>query len=68
MTRLFSSALFVLMPWLALAAGAETPPQPVEVSAWGMIVFGVVFLTMVLGFLGFIWWKERSRKQQEKKS
>jgi hypothetical protein len=33
-----------------------------------MIIFAVVFFGMVFGFLGFIWWKERARKQASSKA
>ena len=66
----FWSVIFVaLMPLIALAADVDTPPPPpADVSAWGLIIFLIVFFGMVFGFLGFIWWKERARKQESSKS
>ena len=64
MARLISGIWFVLMPLLAIAADVDAPPpQPVDVSPWGMILFAIIFVGMIVGFIGYVWWKERSKKQ-----
>ncbi|HJQ62525.1 MAG TPA: hypothetical protein VJ834_06665 [Burkholderiales bacterium] len=69
MAKLWSVIFVALMPLLARAAEVDAPPPPpADVSAWGMIIFAVVFFGMVFGFLGFIWWKERARKQASSKA
>lgn len=69
MARFLSGLFLVLVPVLARAADVDAPPpQPVDVSPWGMIIFGAIFVGMIVGFIAFVWWKERQRKQQDSQS
>jgi hypothetical protein len=65
MARIFSGILFALLPLIAQAAVDEAapPPPPVDASPWGMIIFGIIFFGMIIGFIAYVWWKERERKQ-----
>lgn len=64
MARYFAAVTLFLMPLLARAADVDVPPPPpADVSPWGMIIFGLLFIGMIVGFGAFIWYKERARKQ-----
>lgn len=68
MASYLSGVLLLLLPALTGAADVEPPPPPTDVSPWGLIIFALVFLGMVVGFGFFIWMKERARKQNETRS
>lgn len=63
MARYFAAVTLFLMPLLGRAADVDAPPPPADVSPWGMIIFGLLFIGMIVGFGAFIWYKERARKQ-----
>jgi len=67
MARYYSAVFFALMPLLARAApeDAAPPPPPADVSPWGLIIFSIIFVGMVVGFGIFIWHKERTRKHKD---
>jgi hypothetical protein len=68
MGRYLSGVLLLLLPVLVRAADVEPPAAPSDVSPWGLIIFAVVFLGMVVGFAIFIWLKERARKHNQTRS
>lgn len=69
MTRVLSGVFAFLLPFLAYSAdlSSEAAP-PADVSVWPMIIVAFLFVAMIGGFLFYIWWKERERKQRESKS
>lgn len=64
MSRYLAAVTFALLPLIARAADVESPPPPpADVSPWGIIIFGVIFIGMIVGFGVYMWYRERSRKQ-----
>jgi hypothetical protein len=54
-----SSSLFAA----AKEMGAEIPPSETVDMVW-VIVFGVVFVGMIIGFFIYLWHTEKSRKAE----
>jgi hypothetical protein len=53
--------LLTSLPVLADEAAVVTAPQ-VDADPTAMILFAVVFVAMIGGFAGYIWLKEREKK------
>lgn len=60
----------VLVPLLvACSAYAQDeavggPPSETVSMVW-VVVFGVIFIGMIVGFLAYMWWNERNKKGDE---
>ena len=67
MSRLALAALSLLVT-AAHAADDAVSSAPVEtVSVVYVIVFGVVFVGMIVGFFAYLWWNETRRKPEDNK-
>ncbi|OGA50754.1 MAG: hypothetical protein A3G24_24655 [Betaproteobacteria bacterium RIFCSPLOWO2_12_FULL_62_13] len=66
MTKFLSALFLFVMSAFAHAAdvSADTPPTP-EADPTAIIVFAIIFVGMIAGFAGFVWWKERERRRRE---
>lgn len=67
MKKLISGMMLLLtsLPVLADEATVVTAPQ-VDADPTAMILFAVVFVAMIGGFAGYIWMKEREKKDTTK--
>jgi hypothetical protein len=64
MNRYFAAVTLALLPLIVRAADVESPPPPpADVSPWGIIIFGVLFFGMIVGFGVYMWYRERNGKQ-----
>jgi len=65
MKKLISGISLMLpaLPALADEAVAVTAPQ-VEANPMGLIIFAVLMVGMIGGYVGYIWMKERANKDQ----
>jgi protein-S-isoprenylcysteine O-methyltransferase Ste14 len=67
MLKLLSAVTLFLMSSSLFAAakemGAEIPPSETVDMVW-VIVFGVVFVGMIIGFFIYLWHTEKSRKAE----
>lgn len=71
MSRLLSTIVLFLMSGSAYAAAqdmdAAATAAPAEtVDLIYVIIFGVLFVAMIVGFFVYLWWLERKRKPGEK--
>ena len=65
MNKIFSGLMLMLMSFSALAqddAAVIVAPK-VDADPTGMIVFAVVFVALIGGYVGYIWVKERKRNR-----
>lgn len=44
--------------------GASIPPADTVAVVW-VVVFGVIFVGMIVGFFVYLWWKERNRNDDD---
>lgn len=62
-----SRYLLALVPYLVACSvyaqdeGASGPLAETVSIVW-VIVFGILFVGMIVGFFVYLWWKERQRK------
>jgi len=63
MSRYLSALLLMLVACSAYAQYemAEGPPAETVSMVW-VVVFGVIFVGMIVGFLAYMWWNERKKK------
>ena len=65
MNKLGSALFLSLLPFLAYAAVQEAaPPSAADASPWGMIIFVILFVGMIVGFFVYMWVKDRSQKRE----
>ncbi len=57
------SLMLPALPALADEAVAVTAPQ-VDANPMGLIIFAVLMVAMIGGYVGYIWMKERANKDQ----
>ncbi|MBI3043052.1 MAG: hypothetical protein HYY78_09530 [Betaproteobacteria bacterium] len=66
-----SRYLSALLPFLVVCSayaqdeGASNIPPAETVSVVWVVVFGVIFVGMIVGFFVYLWWNERKRKSGE---
>lgn len=66
MSRIVLAALSCFLASLALAADEAVSSAPAEtVSIVYVIVFGIVFVGMIVGFFAYLWWNESRRKPED---
>lgn len=60
-------SLFLTSCW-ALAANMEeaTNTPPVTVSMVYVVLFVLLFLGVIVGFFGFIWWNEKRKARDQR--
>jgi len=64
MHKLFAAAFAALMAMPALADDASpVAAPPVDADPTALILFALLFVAMIGGFAGYIWLKERARKE-----
>ena len=65
MDKFLSAVVLFMMPAWALAAMNETAADaPAElVDVMYVVVFGVLFIGMIVGFFVYFWWVERKKKK-----
>lgn len=67
MNRMFSAFTLLLVNFSAWAQDAPIVMVPrVEADPTGMIVFAVVLVALIGGYVAYIWVKERDRKKGDK--
>jgi hypothetical protein len=66
MYKPLSTLVAVLFPAWAAAQEMATPEKPVEtVSVIYVVIFGVIFVGMIAGFILRLWLNERKNKQEK---
>ncbi len=64
MSRYLSALFSCLVACAAYAqeeAGSSIPPAEPVAIVW-VIIFGILFMGMIVGFFVYLWWKERHRQ------
>ena len=69
MSRYLSALVPFLVVFSAYAQeeGVGIPPAETVSVVW-VVVFGVLFVGMIVGFFLYLWWNERKRNSDEKGS
>lgn len=62
-----SGAVALLAPIAAMADEAAAVPVPVNADPTGLIVFAALMVAMIGGFAGYIYHKEKGKKQDASK-
>ena len=67
MRKLLSAAMICLMSFPLLAAVKEEPANaPVEtVDMVYVVIFGIVFVGIVVGFFIYLWWSDKGDKKAD---
>ncbi len=69
MQKLLTTIVFFLisLPVLAATKEMEGTPAPVEtVSMVYIVIFGILFIGMIVGFFAYLFMSDKSKKTEEK--
>ena len=69
MNKLIATVSLYLASGLALAANldeAANVPAADPVSMLYVVLFGILFFGMIIGFFGWIWWNEKHRENDRR--
>jgi hypothetical protein len=68
MSRCLPAMVLFLLVCSAFAqeeGAANVPPSETVGLIW-VAIFGVIFVGMIVGFFGYLWWRERNQKPEVK--
>ena len=66
MSKFLSAIVLSMMPLWAFAASKEiesgAPAAAEMVDVMYVVIFGIAFIGMIVGFFVYLWWVEKKRK------
>lgn len=66
MTKLIAYLLPFFWAGLAMADEVKDAPIPTEMNWVGIAIFAIIFFGGSIGFVFIVWWKSRSKKDEQK--